>query len=159
MLRKGAVMSDASDQIRNLMFAYAEAVDRGNFDRLSELFAHGTLRLGGGPGVSGTDAGAFIRDAVIVYDDGTPRTKHVTTNIAIEVDDANGRATAHSYVMALQHIPGRGIEVILSSRYEDTFERVGGVWRFADRVSHRDLTGDVTHHLRRAAGHNRQAER
>jgi hypothetical protein len=38
-------MSDASDQIRNLIFAYAEAVDRGNFDRVSELFAHGTLRL------------------------------------------------------------------------------------------------------------------
>src|SRR5262249_11186853 len=31
MLRKGATMSDAADQIRNLIFAYAEAVDRGNF--------------------------------------------------------------------------------------------------------------------------------
>ena len=61
--------------------------------------------------------------------------------------------------MVLQHIPGRGIEIILSSRYEDTFERVGGVWRFADRVSHRDLTGDVTYHLRRAAGRHGQAER
>jgi hypothetical protein len=35
-------MSDASDQIRNLIFAYDEAVDHGHFDRLSELFAHGS---------------------------------------------------------------------------------------------------------------------
>jgi hypothetical protein len=33
---------------------------------------------------------------IIVYDDGTPRTKHVTTNIAIEVDeeaDTSGRCS------------------------------------------------------------------
>ena len=153
-------MSEAADQIKNLIFAYAEAIDRGNFDRLSELFAHGTLRLAAmdGPGVSGTDVGSAVRNGVIVYDDGTPRTKHVTTNVMIQLDDANGRATARSYVMVLQQIPGRGIETILSSRYEDTFERVGGVWRFTDRLSYRDLTGDHTHHLRSAANRHRQVE-
>ena len=95
---------------------------------------------------------------MIVYDDGTPRTKHVTTNVMIQVDDANGRATARSYVMVLQQIPGRGIETILSSRYDDTFERVGGVWWFTDRVSYRDLTGDLPHHLRSAANRHSQVE-
>src|SRR5262245_29464325 len=153
-------MSEATDQIKNLIFAYAEAVDRGNFDRLSELFAHGTLRLAaiGGPGLSGTDVGSAFRSLVIVYDDETPRTKHVTTNVMIQVDDANGCATARSYVMVLQQIPGRGIETILSARYEDTFARVGGVWRFADRVSYRDLTGDLTYHVRSATELHRQVE-
>lgn len=147
-------MSDASEQIRNLIFAYAEAVDRGQFDRLSELCAHATFRLGpfGGPGLSGTDVSDFFRTNVIVYDDGTPRTKHVTTNVTIDVDEAQDHATARSYVLVQQQIPGRGIETIVSARYEDTFERVGGGWRFTNRVSHRDLAGDLTYHVRSAAG-------
>ena len=42
----------------------------------------------------------WFRDTLIVYDDGTPRTHHVTTNLSIEADaDA---ATARSYVTVHQ---------------------------------------------------------
>ena len=38
--------------------------------------------------MSGRDAiEKMLRDSLIVYEDGTPRTKHVTTNVAIEVDE------------------------------------------------------------------------
>jgi len=41
--------------------------------------------------VTGRDAiEKMLRDNVIVYADGTPRTKHVTTNLAIEVDEEPG---------------------------------------------------------------------
>jgi hypothetical protein len=42
---------------------------------------------------------------VIVYDDGTPRTKHVTTNLAIEVDKEGGTAMSRSYFTAYRRCP------------------------------------------------------
>ena len=47
----------------------------------------------------------MLRDNVIVYDDGTPRTKHVTTNLAIEVDEDEGTAVSRSYFTVLQALP------------------------------------------------------
>ena len=51
-------MSDASDQIRNLIFAYAEAVDRGNWETssLSNEKAPGKKNAGIQPGAT-TPAG------------------------------------------------------------------------------------------------------
>jgi hypothetical protein len=34
----------------------------------------------------------MLQDAIVKYDDGRPRTKHLTTNCAIEVDEAAGTA-------------------------------------------------------------------
>jgi 3-phenylpropionate/cinnamic acid dioxygenase small subunit len=156
-------MSDASDQIRNLIYRYAEAVDGGRFEMLNELFAHATLRFALGPGgprrsIPGTSAAAMYRDGIILYADGTPRTRHVTTNTIVDVDETAGRATSSSYLMTLQQVPGRGIEIIATARYEDTFERVDGTWRFSERLIRqssldgvtRDFIGDMSHHTRSA---------
>jgi hypothetical protein len=45
-------------------------------------------------------------------DDGTPRTKHVTTNITINVDDAAGTATSRAYFTVLQALPGLALQPI-----------------------------------------------
>jgi hypothetical protein len=34
----------------------------------------------------------MLQDAIIKYDDGTPRTEHLTTNLALEVDAEAGMA-------------------------------------------------------------------
>ena len=39
------------------------------------------------------------------------------------------------------------IQAILCGRYHDAFERVGGAWRFADRLILPDLVGDLSRHL------------
>lgn len=165
-------MSDASDQIRNLIYRYAEAVDGGRFEILNELFAHATLRFALGTGeprrsIPGTSAASMYRDGIILYADGTPRTRHVTTNTIIDVDEADGRATASSYLTTLQQVPGRSIEVIATARYEDTFERIDGSWRFSERLIRqssmngvdRDFIGDMSHHTRSAAAPERGASR
>jgi hypothetical protein len=36
---------------------------------------------------------------------------------------------------------------IVGGRYEDRFERVGGAWRFTERLIHVDQVGDVSEHL------------
>src|SRR4029450_9181130 len=46
-----------------------------------------------------------LRDAIILHD-GVPRTKHVITNLTIEVDEAAGTATARSYFTVLQATAG-----------------------------------------------------
>jgi SnoaL-like domain len=46
-------VSDAHDQIRNLIHRYAEAVDEGRFEALASLFAFATVRVALGAGEPG----------------------------------------------------------------------------------------------------------
>jgi hypothetical protein len=86
-----------------------------------------------------------------VYEDGTPRTKHVTTNVHLEVDEESGTAQARSYVTVLQSLPDLPLQTILAGRYRDRFERLGGRWRFVERRFTADLVGDLSKHLRGGA--------
>ena len=134
--------------IQNLIVTYAELVDDGDFAGLGALLADATFTGGGGP-VSGPDAiEKMFRDMLIVYDDGTPRTKHITTNIAIEVDEQAGTAVSRAYFTVLQALPGLALQPIASGRYRDRFECCDEQWRFAERRVLVDLTGDVSRHLR-----------
>ena len=102
--------------------------------------------------MSGRDAiEKMLRDSLIVYDDGTPRTKHVTTNVSIEVDEEAGTAVSRCYFTALQALPDLALQPIVSGRYQDRFERRDGRWRFVERRVRTDLVGDVSRHLRHAA--------
>jgi len=137
--------------IETLIATYAEFVDDGDFAAVGLLLADATFTSGAGS-VSGRDAiEKMLRDNVIVYDDGTPRTKHVTTNLAIEVDEGAGTAVSRSYFTALQALPDLALQPIVSGRYSDRFERRDGQWRFVERRVRTDLVGDVSRHLRRSA--------
>ena len=92
----------------------------------------------------------MLRDNVIVYDDGTPRTKHVITNVAIEVDDQAGTAVSRSYFTVLQEVPNLALQPIVAGRYHDRFERRDGRWRFVEKRVMSELVGDVSRHLRDA---------
>jgi 3-phenylpropionate/cinnamic acid dioxygenase small subunit len=137
--------------IENLIARYAELVDDGDFAGLGLLLAEATF-TGGGEPVSGRDAiEKMFRDTLIVYADGTPRTQHVTTNIAIEVDEQAGTAVSRSYVTVLQALPELPLRPIAGGRYHDRFERRAGRWRFIERRVRINLVGDVSRHLRPAA--------
>ena len=84
--------------IENLIATYAELVDDGDFAGLGAMLADATF-TGSGALVSGPDAiEKMFRDTLIVYDDGTPRTRHVTTNVAIEADEEAGTAVSRAQV-------------------------------------------------------------
>jgi 3-phenylpropionate/cinnamic acid dioxygenase small subunit len=137
--------------IENLIASYAELVDDGDFAGVGMLLADATFIGAAGP-VSGRDAiERMLRDSLIVYDDGTPRTKHVTTNIAIEIDQEAGRADSRSYFTVLQALPELALQPIVSGRYQDRFARRDGRWCFVERRVRTDLVGDVSRHLRAAA--------
>jgi 3-phenylpropionate/cinnamic acid dioxygenase small subunit len=137
--------------IENLIATYAELVDGGDFEGVARLLADATF-TGGAGSVSGRDAiETMLRGNLIVYEDGTPRTKHLITNLAIEVDEEAGTAVSRSYFTALQALPDLSLQPIVSGRYHDRFARREGQWRFVERRVRTDLVGDVSRHVRRPA--------
>ena len=142
-------MTGAEQAVTNLIAEYAELIDAGDFEGVGELLAEASFGAETRGSVSGADAiAALFRSTVHVYEDGTPRTKHVTTNIHVEVDDAAGTARARSYVTVFQALPGFQFQPIVAGRYRDLFERHEGRWRFVERRFVTDLVGDVSRHLR-----------
>lgn len=138
-------------EITNLLYRYAELMDAGDFDGAAALFDHAELILDRASDHRTDAAGmlAIWQSMVIVHDDGTPRTKHLTTNPIVEVDEATGTATCRSTYTVLQQIGDGPLQPIVAGRYHDRFERVGDVWRFSERdYSMMDLVGDVSNHLR-----------
>lgn len=135
--------------VGNLIGLYAERIDAGDFAGVGELFAHATV-TSEGVDVSFTGAEAvrgMFESWVRLHEDGTPRTRHVTTNLIVEVDEDAGTATCRSYVTVLQATDALPLQPIFAGRYHDRFERVDGAWRFAHRHMITDHTGDLTHHL------------
>jgi len=132
-------------QILNLVHRYAECVDDGDFDGVSALFEHAEFHLDGASGQRGAQVGAVMRRTVALHD-GSPRTKHVTTNEIIEIDGA--KATCRSYFTVLQATDALPLQPVITGRYRDRFEQVDGVWRFADRTVVIEQVGHLSAHLR-----------
>lgn len=137
------------DVITALIHTYAERLDTGDLDGVAELFEHATWGSPGrGEALRGATQVRHGYDGVILYEDGTPRTKHVISNVTVEVDEVMGNATAHSYFTVLQAVAELPLQPIIAGRYHDAFERVDGRWRFSNRTIIPDLIGDLSHHLR-----------
>ncbi|MCX4596750.1 nuclear transport factor 2 family protein [Streptomyces sp. NBC_01549] len=137
--------------VENLIAQYAQLVDDGDFSGLGNLLADATFIGSRGP-VSGRDAiKKFFEDTVIVYADGTPHTHHVTTNVAIEVTEETGTASSRSYVTVFQALPDLPLQPIGCGRYEDSFQRRDGRWRFVERRVRITHVGDASRHLKQTA--------
>jgi 3-phenylpropionate/cinnamic acid dioxygenase small subunit len=144
---------DDRDAVTKLVFRYAELVDEGEFAAVAKLFEHGTFRAVVGNDVytrAGTDQVREQFEHMVITYDGVPCTKHVTTNVVVEVDDEGRNATSRSYYAVLQARPGLPLQVIIAGRYHDAFAEVDGEWRFTDRLIFSDLVGDLSHHLRQS---------
>jgi 3-phenylpropionate/cinnamic acid dioxygenase small subunit len=142
----------AETQITNLLYRYAECIDAGDLAGAAALFEHARIRIGGpDTGQDTIDAARLLgiwKSLIVLHPDGTPRTKHVTTNPIIEIDDDAGTASCRSYYTVLQQTDGMGLRTIVTGRYHDRFERVDGRWRFSYRdLTLIDLVGDVSRHL------------
>jgi 3-phenylpropionate/cinnamic acid dioxygenase small subunit len=140
-------LSDRSD-VAALVHAYASRLDSGDFDGVSALFEHATWRSEStGEVLRGREEVRAVYERVRLYD-GSPRTKHLISNLSIDVEPDVGRAAAECCFTVLQGVDsGDPIQIVLSGRYVDRFERVAGVWRLADRLFVVDLTGDLARHF------------
>jgi 3-phenylpropionate/cinnamic acid dioxygenase small subunit len=136
------------DDIAALIYRYAELLDAGDLDGVAALFEHAvwgsstrTERMRGAEQVR------RMYDGVILYEDGTPRTKHVITNVVIEHQDGATHAHSRSYFTVLQLHDGV-LQPVIAGRYHDQFEQVDGTWRYAERIIFPDLQGDLSNHMR-----------
>lgn len=138
--------------ITRLIFAYAERLDLGDFAGVAALFEHATYRSSAGGHYGGAAAVLEVLDRLVERYDGIPRTKHVITNVTVELDETERTATTRSYFTVLQATEGLPLQAVICGRYHDSFARVDGVWRFSDRMILVDLIGDLSKHVRRALG-------
>jgi hypothetical protein len=135
-------------QILNLLHLYCELQDAADFKGVAELFRHSGYRVHKGQEHFGYDeVFALKANHDKVYDDGTLRTKHVTTNTILEFYPDGVTAHTRSYFLVYQATAELPLQCVIAGRYHDTFEKVGGDWRFRDRYIIGDLMGDLTQHL------------
>ncbi|MFD2641652.1 nuclear transport factor 2 family protein [Pseudomonas japonica] len=145
-------MSSSAIAISNLLYQYAECLDTGDFEGAARLFRHARIKVGKeAPPIDSNGMLALLRELVILYPCGTPRTRHVTSNPIIDIDEAGNRATVRSYYTVFQATEGLPLQAITAGRYHDEFERVDGVWRFSCRdYTLQEAVGEMRFHLKRA---------
>lgn len=133
---------DDTAQITALIQGYADAIDRGDLDALADSFADAVLRSPRGV-ARGRAAVRRWYDAVLLDEHGLPGTRHHVFGVEVDIQTGRDRATATSFVTVVQ-----GGRPIIAGRYDDAFVHGPEGWRFAERVVHLDLLGDLSGHLR-----------
>lgn len=133
-----------------MLYCYAERIDAGDLEGLADLFSEAEFLNAAGCVVATgkMELFALFKAAVkIDPDSGTPGTKHVTSNVIIEVDEAASSAAARSYFTVFQSVQGFPLQAIVAGRYNDQLLRVNDVWQFHKRCVITELYGDVSQHL------------
>lgn len=141
-------MNASHTAIRQLMNEYCFRIDAGDLQGFADLFEHGTWRVLGDPGGGATGTAAVLATLgkVILYE-GKPNTKHVMTNVQIDIDESEVLATTQCYITVFQTVtPDFPLQAIFSGHYHDTFEKIDGTWRFLLREISPDLIGDLSRH-------------
>ncbi len=145
-------MAESAREIENLIYRYARRIDAGDLEGLAELFAHGRILASPDAppehAVVGRDAVlALYRATVRIHEDGTPRTRHVTSNVAVEFPEGE-LPRARSVYTVFQQLEGFPLQPIVTGRYDDRFHEVDGRWWFESRTMFVDMKGDLSRHLK-----------
>lgn len=143
-------------EIANLIYAYAERIDLGDFAGVGALFERSVITTE--PAQAGEVRGSAAAERM--YTDWTRRyadprsptghtlhTKHVTTNLQIHLDKGGRTARTRCYFTVLMQTPTLPLQPIVAGRYHDEFEKVEGRWWFTRRHILTDLVGNLSEHL------------
>lgn len=136
--------------IENLIYCYAERIDAGDLHGVAELFrdaeivstVHNVRHTGFDEVLK-----MYQRACRLYPPTGTPLTKHLTTNVIIELHESGREAHARSYYTVIQATDALPLQAIISGRYKDRFHKVESQWRFASREMFVDLVGNCSAHL------------
>ena len=140
-------MSDEA-QILSLLNQYCYTVDSGDLDGFAALYEDAELYADGAPRNKGSqDILDNVMSNVIIYEDGTPKTRHMNANVELSIDAVAGTAKAQRYVTVLQQTETLPLQTIFTGHYHDEFVRQDGRWRYAKTVIKNPLVGDTSQHL------------
>lgn len=141
--------SDPAIAIPNLLYRYAELFDAGDFETAARLFDHGGVVVDGQLIAGADNICAMWNGFVLLYEDGTPKTRHLITNPIIELSADGQHAQCRSQWTVLQSLDDLPLQVIGSGRYHDELKLVDGEWTFTKReYSKVDFWGDASRHLK-----------
>jgi 3-phenylpropionate/cinnamic acid dioxygenase small subunit len=142
-------MMDSTRKIENLIYHYAELIDSGKLAALAELFRHATIVAPDGTETTGYDAVLeMYQQATRIYPDtGTPCTRHVTSNVQIELAEDGDTASSRSYFTVFQALADFPLQAIIAGHYIDQFSCHRGHWQFSRREMYPQLFGDLSRHL------------
>jgi SnoaL-like domain len=143
--------AQATQEVRRLILAYPWLIDRGDIEGVVSLLEGVKLCT---TEDAEEDVVALSADdvrrlysGVILYD-GLPHTKHVITNIDIWFSDDRSTADSRSHYVVLQGLADFPLQIVITGRYEDTFEFDGQAWRLRIRREAADIIGDLSRHVR-----------
>lgn len=151
-------VAQARFAIEGIVFRYAEALDGGDLEALAELFAAGVVKSAVGEPAKGAQEVFDLYAKVVKFYDAdenpvpyqrrqcTPRTRHVTTNLIFEFDNAVTQAEVRSVFTVYQNLGGRN-ELVAGGRYIDQFKYTMSGWHLAERQILLDSPGDLSRHL------------
>lgn len=139
------MMSDVAE-ITALVHASSFLLDEGDVDAVVALFEASTWRSDSRDEVLyGSTEVRPVYEQLRGSDNGL-RTKHLLTNLTVDVEPGAGTASSRCYWSVLQARSGAGLTISLSGQYLDRFEKTSGRWHFADRLVKVDLAADQSGH-------------
>jgi 3-phenylpropionate/cinnamic acid dioxygenase small subunit len=140
-------MANPAIEIPNLLYRYALYFDDGAFTAAARLFDHGGV-VAAGVRVTGADNIVAMWRTWVRLHDGKPRTRHITTNPIITLDEEGRSAICQSQWTVIQAASGYPLQIVASGRYRDSFRLIDGAWHFSERVYEKtDFVGDASAHL------------
>ena len=118
-----------------LITRYTHLVDEGQASEVADLFTVDGVWASPESTLEGRDA---IRAAFLRREQSRRRSRHVCTNVAIDVaDESNAAGLCYLTLFRTdtEEIPARGTSPDLVGVYRDRFVHTSDGWRFASRVT------------------------
>ena len=113
----------------NTLARYAELIDAGDFAGIGQLFAHGTITDAAGVAIaSGAEQVTRLYETTTrrFADDGTPKTKHIASNVIVDLSADGRTASVRSYFVVMQRVGDEPLRPIVAGRYHDRLELTDG---------------------------------
>jgi len=132
-------------RILKIMCEYCDSIDRGDLDATAALFAKGAWGIKGDL-AEGAAAVRAVLDNVTLYD-GVPNTRHLMSNVLVEIDRDGASASASCCITVMQCVAGDfPMQAIFIGTYHDRFKQQNQQWSFVERVIDPNLVGDMSRH-------------
>ena len=138
---------DSRTQITHLINQYGFTIDTGDLQGFAQLFENAEWTVEGTEPRVGTQQVLDALSTVRIYEDGTPRTKHIVSNLDLEINEVNNSAESQCYVTVFQQTNDFPLQAIFCGHYFDRFKRVEGLWEFSQRIIRYMMVGDLSAHL------------
>lgn len=146
---------EAEYQITRLIYTYCHRLDGADLEGAAALFENARWQLSPEVICHGAAEHLEALQVIRVYGDRLG-TRHVVSNVLIDVAEDGATARSVSYVDSIQVTTDFPLQLINQGRYLDTFTFDQGTWRFQDRIVDADGVGDMSAH-HKPAGFTAQA--